>query len=242
MAARLEDERTVRRSEERTTVDRTEGRVRVNHWVTAISLILLALSGLALFHPSMFWLTSLFGGGSMTRMLHPWIGVVLIASFTILFLQVVKHNIWNRSDSAWLRHIGDAMSGNEENLPEIGRYNAAQKLIFWSMALIILILFGSGLVIWYEYFGASFTIEQQRIGHIVHALAAVAIMLVVIVHIYAAFYVRGTLSSMTEGKVTGGWAFRHHRRWLREEARKGVIDERQKPPPGRPSIGIRPAE
>ena len=77
-------------------------------------------------------------------------------------------------------------------------------------------------------------IVLQRIGHIVHALAAIAIMLVVIVHIYAAFYVRGTISAMTEGKVTGGWAFRHHRRWLREEARKGVVDERQKPPPGRP--------
>jgi formate dehydrogenase subunit gamma len=37
---------------------------------------------------------------------------------------------------------------------------------------------------------------------------------------------------MTEGKVTGGWAYRHHRLWLRKEAREGVIDERQTPPPG----------
>ena len=65
---------------------------------------------------------------------------------------------------------------------------------------------------------------------IVHALAAVAMLLVVIVHIYAGFYVRGTISAMTEGKVTGGWAYRHHRLWLRQEAREGVIDERQTPP------------
>jgi formate dehydrogenase subunit gamma len=220
----------VRREEERTTVDRYPGRVRVNHWVTAISLILLTLSGAALFHPALFFLSGLFGGGSNTRALHPWIGVVLLASFAILFVQMVKYNFWTKADTKWMRHIGDVMSGHEENLPEIGKYNGAQKIVFWLMTLLILVLFGTGLMIWYEYFGASFTIEQQRLGHIVHALAAVAMLLVVIVHIYAGFYVRGTISAMTEGKVTGGWAFRHHRLWLRQEARKGVIDERQAPP------------
>jgi formate dehydrogenase subunit gamma len=38
----------------------------------AVSLILLALSGLALFHPSLFFLTHLFGGGQATRAVHPW--------------------------------------------------------------------------------------------------------------------------------------------------------------------------
>ena len=220
----------VRREEERTTVDRYPGRVRVNHWVTAISLILLTISGAALFHPSLFFLSSLFGGGSNTRALHPWIGVVLLASFAILFIQMVKYNFWTKADTRWMSHIGEAMSGREENLPEIGKYNGAQKIVFWLMTLLILVLFGTGIMIWYEYFGASFTIEQQRVGHIVHALAAIAMLLVVIVHIYAGFYVRGTISAMTEGKVTGGWAFRHHRLWLRQEAREGVIDERQAPP------------
>lgn len=220
----------VRREEERTTVDRYPGRVRVNHWVTAISLILLALSGAALFHPSLFFLSGLFGGGSNTRALHPWIGVVLLASFAILFVQMVRYNFWAKVDTQWMRHIGDVMSGHEENLPEIGKYNGAQKIVFWLMTLLILVLFGTGIMIWYEYFGASFTIEQQRFGHILHALAAIAMLLVVIVHIYAGFYVRGTMSAMTEGKVTGGWAFRHHRLWLRKEAREGVIDERQASP------------
>ncbi|MGO4741398.1 formate dehydrogenase subunit gamma [Bosea sp. 2KB_26] len=229
----------VRREEERTTVDRYPGRVRVNHWVTAISLILLALSGAALFHPSLFFLSSFFGGGSNTRMLHPWIGVVLLLSFAILFVQMVRYNFWTRVDTEWMRHIGDVMAGREENLPEIGKYNGAQKLVFWLMTLMILVLFGTGLMIWYEYFGTSFTIEQQRFAHIVHALAAIAMLLVVIVHIYAGFYVRGTINAMTEGKVTGGWAFRHHRLWLRREARKGVIDERQVPPRRH---GVGPAE
>lgn len=36
------------------TVDRYGPGKRVNHWITASSLILLALSGLAMFHPSLF--------------------------------------------------------------------------------------------------------------------------------------------------------------------------------------------
>ena len=45
------------------TVDRYTAGARINHWITAASLVLLALSGLALFHPSLFFLTGLFGGG-----------------------------------------------------------------------------------------------------------------------------------------------------------------------------------
>jgi formate dehydrogenase subunit gamma len=40
------------------------------------------------------------------------------------------------------------------------------------------------------------------------------------VHVYAAIWVRGTVSAMTQGSVTAGWAWRHHRKWLREEAAK----------------------
>jgi formate dehydrogenase subunit gamma len=27
---------------------------------------------------------------------------------------------------------------------------------------------------------------------------------------------RGTVGAMTRGQVTGGWAWRHHRKWLKE--------------------------
>ena len=43
--------------------------------------VLLALSGMALFYPKLFFLPVLFGGGQTTRMIHPWIGVVLFFSF-----------------------------------------------------------------------------------------------------------------------------------------------------------------
>ncbi|MGE0338727.1 MAG: formate dehydrogenase subunit gamma [Xanthobacteraceae bacterium] len=198
------------------TVDRYTTGARINHWITAASLVLLALSGLALFHPSLFWLTGLFGGGPNTRAIHPWIGVVLFFSFIGLFIRFWKLNLWERTDNVWLGKIRDVLTSNEENLPEVGKYNAGQKMVFWSMSILIILLITSGIVIWEQYFGGYFSIEQRRLAVLVHALAAVAAICVWIVHVYAAIWVRGTISAMTSGRVTGGWAWRHHRKWLRE--------------------------
>jgi len=198
------------------TVDRYTTGARINHWITAASLVLLALSGLALFHPSLFFLTGLFGGGSTTRMIHPWIGVVLFFSFMGLFFRFWRLNLWERSDNVWMSKLRDVLAGHDENLPEVGKYNAGQKMVFWSMSLLIIVLITSGVVIWDQYFGQYFTVTQKRVAVLVHAVAAIAAICVWIVHVYAAIWVRGTISAMTRGQVTGGWAWRHHRRWLKD--------------------------
>lgn len=198
------------------TVDRYATGARVNHWITAASLVLLAISGLALFHPSLFFLTGLFGGGAWTRAIHPWIGVVLLFGFAGLFLRFWKLNLWERTDNVWMGRIKDVLTGHDENLPEVGKYNAGQKMVFWSMSLLIIVLFTSGIVIWQQYFDAYFTVEQKRVAVLVHSISAIVAICVWIVHVYAAIWVRGTISAMTRGRVTGGWAWRHHRKWLRD--------------------------
>jgi formate dehydrogenase subunit gamma len=116
----------------------------------------------------------------------------------------------------WLGRPREVLSGDEENLPEIGKYNAGQKLYFWLMSVLIVVLFTSGIVIWQRYFGENFAVGQQRVAVLVHSIAAILAICVWIVHVYAAIWVRGTISAMTRGRVTGGWAWRHHRRWLRD--------------------------
>ncbi len=108
------------------------------------------------------------------------------------------------------------LRGNDEKLPEVGKYNAGQKMVFWSMSVLIVVLITSGIVIWDRYFSNIFSVEQQRIAVLVHAITAVVIICVWIVHVYAAIWVRGTISAMMSGQVSGGWAWRHHRKWLRE--------------------------
>lgn len=204
---------------ERTTVHRYSAFARVNHWITAITFILLTLSGLALFHPSLYFLTALFGGGSLTRAIHPWLGVILVISFTGLFLQFWRQNVWNRDDNQWMAQIKDVVKGDEEKLPEIDKYNAGQKGTFWGQALLILVLFCTGLVIWDQYFGGYVSIETNRLAALIHAVMAFFAIMLIIVHIYAGIWVRGSVSSMTRGDVTGGWAWRHHRKWLRRVVR-----------------------
>jgi formate dehydrogenase subunit gamma len=202
------------------TVGRYTPLARANHWLTAMTLILLALSGMAFFHPALFFLTELFGGGVWTRIIHPWLGVVLLFSFFGLFVRFWSFNLWTREDTEWMKKSGDVVAGREENLPEIGRYNAGQKLVFWAMTILIVVLFASGIVLWDAYFSSYTSIEQKRFAAVAHAAAAVAIIGVWIVHVYAAIWVKGTIRAMTRGSVTGGWAWKHHRKWLREEVTK----------------------
>lgn len=194
---------------------------RINHWLNAIILILLALSGMALFHPALYFLTGLFGGGVWARIIHPWMGVALLVTFAGLFVRFFRYNIWDRTDTQWLNRLRDVLAARDEHLPEVGRYNAGQKIVFWLMTIAIVALFASGIVLWESQFGESFTIAQKRIAVVIHAAAAVVIIGVWIVHVYAAIWVRGTVRAMTRGSVTGGWAWKHHRRWLREEVAKG---------------------
>ena len=201
-------------------VTRYTAPARFNHWITAVSLVLLAISGMALYTPKLFFLTGLFGGGQWTRTIHPWIGVVLFVSFAGLFVRFWKANLPVREDGTWLARIVDVLRGHEEKLPEVGKYNAGQKFVFWSMSGLILVLITSGIVIWDQYFAFLTTIEQKRIAILAHASAAVFAICVWIIHVYAAIWVKGTIGAMTRGKVTGGWAWRHHRKWLRELVHK----------------------
>lgn len=193
---------------------------RYNHWFTALCMFALLLSGFAFFHPSLYWLTNLFGGGQITRWIHPWIGVLLFISFLLMFIQMWRLNLPHRDDLEWSKKIADVLQGNEENLPELGKYNAGQKGVFWGMSILILLLLVTGVMIWEEHFPFLVSIPVRRIAVVVHALSALGCFFVVLAHVYAALWTRGTLSAMTRGTVTGGWAFRHHRKWLRELAKR----------------------
>lgn len=199
-------------------VSRYRGFTRANHWLTAACMILLLLSGFAFFHPSLYWLTALFGGGQTARWLHPLIGLVLVLSFFGLFVQMWRLNLPVREDLAWARHVPDLLRGDEEKLPDLGKYNLGQKLVFWGMAGLILVLIVTGVMIWEQYFPHLVSIPVRRVAVVVHALAALGCVFIFILHVYAAIWTRGTLRAMTRGTVTGGWAFRHHRKWLRELA------------------------
>jgi formate dehydrogenase subunit gamma len=209
-------------------VRRYSGSARVNHWIVAISFIVLLLSGLAMFHPSLFVVgETLFGSGWMARWIHPWAGVALTVAFLGLFIRFLPANLPHFSDFTWFAGIKHVLAGHDEYLPELGKYNAGQKFVFWSQMVLTCTLFVTGIALWdanlpiiEHYAGIHLTIEQMRWAAVIHATTAVLTVLVWIIHAYAAFWVRGTIPAMIQGTVTGGWAWRHHRRWLRREVKK----------------------
>jgi formate dehydrogenase subunit gamma len=214
------------------TLTRNTTGARINHWITGGCFVLLVLSGLSMFDPLLYFLSELFGGGQWARAVHPWIGVVLLISYAGLILQFWRDNFWSRDDLAWMMKIDRVLLNDEEGVPEVARFNAGQKFVFWSMTLLIPVLFCTGIVIWEVYFAAYTTIEQQRIAVLIHSLAAVAAIIVWIVHVYAAIWVRGSVRAMTQGYVTPGWAWRHHRKWLRGLAATGSRGPRPNRPRG----------
>jgi formate dehydrogenase subunit gamma len=189
---------------------------RINHWIVAFSFILLALSGLALFHPALFWLTNLFGGGPWTRILHPFIGCFMIVVFFLLGVKFWRDNVLQQRDWIWLRKFRDVVKNREESLPEVGRYNGGQKLLFFVIVICLGCLLLSGIVIWRQYFSGYFPTDVVRLGSLTHAFFGFVLICAIIVHIYAAIWVKGSIRAMTRGWVTLGWAWKHHRAWFRE--------------------------
>ena len=187
---------------------------RANHWVVGICFILLALSGLAFFHPAFFPLTQLFGGGPWTRILHPYIGVVMMLFFVMMFLRFWRLNVMEQRDVEWLKNVNKMIDGNDHDMPEQGKYNGGQKVLFWGLVVGMLALTASGVAMWRAWL--HLPVDMVRVASVVHAAAAVWMIGLIIMHVYAAIWTRGTIRAMLYGTVTRAWAKQHHRGWYRK--------------------------
>jgi len=187
---------------------------RVNHWLIALGFFLAGLSGLAFFHPTLFFLSGLFGGGTWARILHPFFGLLMALCFAWFAVKIWRYNTLDERDKRWLAKAGDVMAGREEGIPEAGRYNAGQKVLFWFLVLCLVGLLLTGFVFWRPYFADFFPIGLVRLSTLLHALAAAGLILLVMGHIYMAIWTKGSVRAMTRG-----WVTKHHPAWYREMIR-----------------------
>lgn len=192
---------------------------RTNHWIVAITFVLAAFGGLALFHPFFFWLTNLFGGGTWTRILHPFIGVLMALFFARTYIRFRADNRITPADREWMRRSREILRNQEPYIPEVGKYNAGQKYLFKLQVITVTLLLISGIVIWQPYFAPSFPVAWTRVAVVVHAVAAFALILGIIIHVYAAIWVKGSVRAMTRGTVSRAWAKQHHPAWYRDIGR-----------------------
>lgn len=189
---------------------------RINHWIVALLFLCAGLTGLALFHPVFWGFSGLFGGGQWTKSLHPYFGLAMTLGFVVLFFQVLRDNFWTRDDTLWLRRSPRLMLGDEDEMPPVAKYNAGQKGVFWLFTACLLVLLVTGFFFWEPWFAGAVPIFVRRLAVLLHAAAAFALVLGVIVHIYAAIWVKGSMHAMTRGWVSRAWARQHHPLWYRE--------------------------
>ena len=189
---------------------------RANHWLVALTFFLAALSGMAFFHPVFYPLSHLFGGGVWARILHPLFGVAILFFFGSMYLRFRKICVMTPTDWDWLRHVREMIRGDDRAMPESGKLNGGQKLLFWLLAACMALLILSGIVIWRAYFSFLFPEGLIRFAAIVHAAAGALMVGLIIGHIYIAIWTRESIDAMLYGNVRKAWAKQHHPAWFRE--------------------------
>ena len=192
---------------------------RLVHWIVALTFIALMVSGLALGYPRAYFLSGLFGGGQTMRFLHPWFGVAFTLGILWMLVAWAKEMRLDAGDREWTRRLKTYAASGHTGL-DTGRYNAGQKGYYWISILGAVILFVTGLPLWYPWLTGS---GLHHIARFLHHATFLVMVGGFIIHVYlSAVVFPGTLAAMTTGRVTRAWAAYHHPRWFRDETRRGA--------------------
>mgnify|MGYP001794954689 FL=1 len=219
---------------------------RFGHWLFAGSFLLLGATGLI----SLFGrvaLIPLFGKESfawlamVSKWVHnnvAWAFMVGLIMITVMWL---VHNIPNRHDLKWLA-VGGGLFSKDVH-PPARKFNAGQKMIFWSCVILGVSISASGLSLLFPFelpmFAKTFAImndtgipallglgtlpevmaphEEMQFAQAWHAIVAFVFMIIIIAHIYlGSVGMEGAYDAMGTGEVEEQWAREHHGLWVEE--------------------------
>jgi formate dehydrogenase subunit gamma len=184
--------------------------------MVGIFFFLALLSGFGIYLPWIFrFFTPLFGGGPMTRLLHPWFGLGFVVFFALQAVNWLQVMTWTPSDSKWMKHIREYVTRTDSReSPETGFFNAGQKLMFWEIVVGSIAYVITGVIMWFpEIFGRVFV----AISYVIHDISALVMLFGIFFHVYlSTFGEPGTIQAMTRGTVSEDWARTNHPAWYRE--------------------------
>ena len=211
---------------------------RATHWTTAISFVVLAVSGIVMAFGKYFLLPvlggTLFGWLSYAlKTAHNFAGPLFAVSLLFLIVTFARDNLPNAADLRWLLKAGGLFGGAE--MPS-HRFNGGEKVVFWGGVFALgLVVVASGLVLDKLIPGLAYLRGDMQIAHMIHAAASVLMMTLFIGHIYMGTVgTKGAYRAMRTGYVDEGWAVEHHSLWA-EDVRAGKIPaQRSTPAAGSP--------
>jgi formate dehydrogenase subunit gamma len=190
---------------------------RFRHWMVALFFFLAMFSGFGIYLPWLFrWFTPIFGGGALSRSMHPWFGIAFVLFFGLQMLHWIKPMKWTPADTRWTRNIRQVVGGKEKlEPPEIGFFNAGQKIQFWEIVGGCVVFLLTGVVLWA---GASvFGRISVSVSYVLHDISALIMLGGIFIHIYLSTIGEpGTFDSMIRGAVSEAWAWTFHPAWYKE--------------------------
>jgi len=187
---------------------------RLIHWSVALTFFVSLFTGMPIWSPVFGWMAHFFGGLSVCRVLHPWVGVAFFLTSAVMFFHWLSDMHLEPRDREWIGPRALQYMRYETDDSEVGKYNGGQKLFFWATALGAVGLLLSGLLIW---FPRAFPRLLLEFSYVIHDVTFILFTVAIVFHIYLGSAAEpGTFGSMTRGTVTRAWARLHHPRWYRE--------------------------
>lgn len=195
---------------------------RLVHWSTAITFVILAISGLIILFGKyvllpMFGYTLFSWLAILSKNLHNFVGPLFVFCALVMVVTFIKDNLWKAYDFRWFKNMGGMLGG--EHMAS-GKFNAGEKVWFWvGLLLLTLVVGATGFILDFPNFGQGRGIMQQM--NVIHAIASVLYMAVALGHIYmGSIGVDGAYESMRirggTGMVDETWAKEHHEHWYNE--------------------------
>ncbi len=191
---------------------------RFAHWTLASTFIILALTGLNLIIGKTV-IAPVFGEaafGTLTawgKVAHNYLAWPFMVSLVLIVLLWIIHNVPDKLDWEWIKQGGGLFSKGVH--PPARKFNAGQKLIFWSVVLGGAALSYTGVMLMFP--GEAGTAADWQFYQTIHALVAAGLSAIVIAHIYiGSVGMEGAFDAMGSGEVDENWAKEHHALWVEE--------------------------
>ena len=187
---------------------------RLMHALSAISYTYLLLTGLAFWTPALYWIAVVLGGGYLSRVLHPWIGLVFTIAVCWMLVTWRADMRTTADDRKWRKAMRHYMRNEDALVPPAGRFNFGQKQFFWLMVIAMWALLVSGVVLWGITSVPGEMAWLRSMAILVHSVSALATIGLFIVHLYMGIaVVPGGLWAIVRGEVSSEWARQHHPLW-----------------------------
>jgi formate dehydrogenase subunit gamma len=195
---------------------------RFSHWLTAVSFVLLGLTGLNITFGKIVLLPVVgpqaFSAISQAaKYVHNFTSFAFVVGLLLIIAIFFKDNLPAKVDIEWLKQGGGFIKSKHASA---GRFNPGEKGVYWLSLFAGLAVSLSGFALLFPFYETN--IADMQLAQVVHAVVAVLFIALILAHIYiGTLGMEGAFEAMGTGEVDVNWAREHHDVWLAEQLEKG---------------------